>query len=192
MDNLIQVAFDPWPTAMATANTLICLEVVIDSKPLFIGTYHMPCLYDQPNVMAIHSSMVKDLMFQLAAGENFILAGDFNTKPCDVSYQVLTQKGHVGCNLPESSTYEISYQPKTEQVLKSAYREKNGAEPVYTNFSDTLSSPNFCATLDYIFFTGYLTVEEVLELPDHPTSESYPDETHPSDHLMIATTFRLS
>ncbi|CAF4570636.1 unnamed protein product, partial [Didymodactylos carnosus] len=77
------------------------------------------------------------------------------------------------------------------QVLKSAYREKNGTEPVYTDFSDTPHSPDFCATLDYIFFVGRIMVEKVLELPDHPTSESYPDDTHPSDHLMIAATFRL-
>ncbi|CAF4030577.1 unnamed protein product, partial [Rotaria sordida] len=192
MSKFIELASDPWETAMAKANTLICIEVVIDNKPIHIGTYHMPCLYKKPDVMAIHCSVLKDLMFQLAAGQDFILAGDFNIKPLDICYQVLTEKDYNGCNLPESSTYEISYRPNTEQVLKSAYREKNGAEPVYTDFSDTPSSPNFCATLDYIFFNGHLTVEKVLELPDHPSSESYPDETHPSDHLMIAATFQLS
>ncbi|CAF1619639.1 unnamed protein product [Rotaria sp. Silwood1] len=192
MKKFIRIASDPWETAMARSNTLICIQVVIDNKPLYIGTYHMPCLYKEPNVMSIHSSVVKDLMFQLAAGENFILAGDFNIKPWDISYQVLTENNYGGYNLPKSNTYEISYRPNCEQVLKSAYREKNGAEPVYTNFCDTPPSPNFCATLDYIFFNGHLTVEKVLELPDHPSSESYPDETHPSDHLMIAATFQLS
>ncbi|CAF1211325.1 unnamed protein product [Didymodactylos carnosus] len=176
---------------MARGNTLICLHVLIDGKPLYIGTYHMPCLYKEPDVMAIHSSVVKDLMFQLTAGQDFILAGDFNIKPWDICYQALIEKDYAGCNLPRSSTFEISYRRNAEQVLKSAYREKNGTEPVYTDFSDTPGSPNFCATLDYIFFSGCLTVEKVLELPDHPTGESYPDETHPSDHLMIAATFRL-
>ena len=90
-----------------------------------------------------------------------------------------------------SNTHEISFRPDPEQVLKSAYREKNGFEPVYTNSVDTDKSPMFRATLDYIFFAGQLTVEDVLELPDQPASRSYPDETHPSDHLMIAATFRL-
>jgi endonuclease/exonuclease/phosphatase family metal-dependent hydrolase len=191
ISKFIELVSDPWETAMNRANTLICLQVVIDGKPLCIGTYHMPCLYKNPDVMAIHSSVVKDLMFQLAAGQDFVLAGDFNFRPCDITYQALIEKSHVGCNLPKSSMYEISYQTNAEQVLKSAYREKNGVEPVYTYFSDTTKSPNFCATLDYIFFAGCLTVEKVLELPDHPTGESYPDETHPSDHLMIAATFRL-
>jgi mRNA deadenylase 3'-5' endonuclease subunit Ccr4 len=94
-------------------------------------------------------------------------------------------------NFPKSNNYGIPYQPNTEQVLKSAYREKNGSEPVYTDFSDTPQSSNFCETLDYIFFVGHLKVEKVLELPDQPIGESYPDETHPSDHLMIAATFQL-
>ncbi|CAF1068379.1 unnamed protein product [Rotaria sp. Silwood1] len=191
MSKFIQPTCDPWKTAMARANTLIYLQVVIDSKPLCIATYHMPCLYKEPDVMAIHSSIVKDLMFQLAAGQDFILAGDFNIKPRDLCYQLLTEKGDAKYNLPKSNTYEISYRPNHEQVLKSAYREKNGTEPVYTDFSHTPHSPNFCETLDYIFFNGSLTVEKVLELPDHPTGESYPDETHPSDHLMIAATFQL-
>jgi endonuclease/exonuclease/phosphatase family metal-dependent hydrolase len=194
ISKFIQLTSDPWTAAINRPNTLICLQVVIDGKPLYIGTYHMPCLYKEPDlpVMAIHASVVKDLMFQLAAGQDFILAGDFNTRPCDICYQSLIDKDYVGCDFPKSSTYEISYRPNTEQVLKSAYREKNGMEPVYTNFADTPQVPKFRGTLDYIFFSGHLTVEKVLELPDHPIGESYPDETHPSDHLMIAATFRLS
>jgi mRNA deadenylase 3'-5' endonuclease subunit Ccr4 len=177
---------------MDRSNTLVCLQIVIGGKPLYIGTYHMPCLYKEPDVMAIHSSIVKDLMFQLAAGQDFILAGDFNLKPCDTAYRALTEKGYVNVYFPEFNDQNISYRPNVRQVLKSAYREKNGSEPVYTNYSDTPHSPNFCATLDYIFFNGQLTVENVLELPDQPTGKSYPDETHPSDHLMIAATFRLT
>ncbi|CAF1100405.1 unnamed protein product [Rotaria sordida] len=191
MSKFIDPVSDPWQTAMNRSNILICLQVVIDGKPLYIGTYHMPCLYKEPQVMAIHSSVVKDLMFQLSAGQDFILAGDFNIQPSSACYQALTKKGYMNRNFPESINYEISYQPNSEQVLKSAYQEKNGTEPVYTDFSYTPHSPNFCATLDYIFFNGHLLVEKVLELPDHPTGESYPDETHPSDHLMIAATFRL-
>lgn len=191
LSKFIQFGSDPWKTAMDRSNTLLCLQLVIDGKRIYVGTYHMPCLYENPDVMAIHSSIVKDLMFKISAGEDFILAGDLNLKPWDTSYRALTEKGYIDINYPKSNYYEISYRPNTEQILKSAYREKNGSEPNFTNFSSTLKSSNFCATLDYIFFLGHLTVEEVLKLPDHPTSESYPDQTHPSDHLMIAATFRL-
>ncbi|CAF1951456.1 unnamed protein product [Rotaria magnacalcarata] len=130
-------------------------------------------------------------MFDLAEGQNFILVGDFNFDPLDICYKALTEKNYDDYRLPESSIYEISYRRNAEQVLKSAYREKNGVEPTYTDFAHTPSCPDYCATLDYIFFNGHLTIENVLELPDYPSTESYPDETHPSDHMMIAATIRL-
>ena len=191
LGKLLRSVADPWETAITRGNTLICLEVLIEEKPFCIGTYHMPCLYKQPDVMAIHSCAVKDLIFQLAAGKDLVLAGDFNIKPSDVNYHALIDKDHRSIQLPDSSVHQISYQPNREQVLKSAYREKTGNEPSYTNYSHTPHSPNFCATLDYIFYAGQLTVDNILELPDHPTGESYPDQTHPSDHLMIAATFRF-
>lgn len=192
VSKFVQPVSDPWKTAIERSNTLICLQVMIDEKPLWIGTYHMPCLYKEPDVMAIHSTMVKDLMFEIAKGQDFVLAGDFNIKPVDACYRCLVESDYADGNLPGSSTYDISYRPKTKHVLKSAYREKNGKEPTYTNYADTPKSPRFCETLDYIFFNGQLKVDSVLELPDQPTSESYPDETHPSDHLMIAATFQLA
>lgn len=180
---------DPWQLAMQRENTLICLELTINGKDVCVGTYHMPCAFRQPDLMAIHSSFVKDLMFQLANGKDFVLAGDFNLKPSDPNYRQLVEKD-LPFQVPPSKTYRIQYRANREQILRSAYREKTGAEPVYTNYSDTPGGPSFCATLDYIFFHGQLTVENVLELPDHPQGLSYPDETHPSDHLMIAATFR--
>ena len=183
---------DHWQIAMERSNTLICLQLTIDGQSLCIGTYHMPCLYKIPDVMIIHSAIVKDLMFQIAAGKKLILAGDFNFGPKDRCYRGLTRKGYLDNQFPKSTEFDIDYRPQTDQILKSAYREKNGSEPNYTNFSYTLDSPDFRETLDYIFFAGALTVESVLELPDEPTGESYPDETHPSDHLMIAATFRIA
>lgn len=179
---------DPWYLAMRRENALVCLEVTINGKDLCIGTYHMPCAFKIPDLMAIHASFVKDLMFELAKGKDLILAGDFNMKPHDLNYRMLVEKD-IPFQLPISNMYEIKYRANRNQIFRSAYREKNGDEPVYTNFSDTPGGPSFCATLDYIFFSGHLTVDQVLQLPDHPEGESYPDATHPSDHLMIAATF---
>ncbi|CAF2977608.1 unnamed protein product [Rotaria sp. Silwood2] len=136
--------------------------------------------------------MVKDMMFRLANGQNMILTGDFNIKPWKTSYRAILERGFIRGRLPLSSIYSIHYHPNTEQVLKSAYLEKNGSEPAFTAFSSTPNSPDFCATTDYIFFAGHLTVDKVLPLPSYPNSESYPDAKHPSDHLMIAATFRFN
>lgn len=190
-DNSVKSTSDPWTTAMDRANTLTCIQVIIDSKPVYIGTYHMPNKYKDHDVMAIHSSLVKDLMFELAAGKEFILAGDFNFEPFTTWYKALTDKEYSCSNVPKSIKYDIPYQPNTEQKLKSAYKEKNGMDPVYTVCVDLPSVPNYHNTVDYIFFYGHLTVENVLELPDQPASDSYPDEKHPSDHLMIAATFKF-
>jgi len=192
MDKSKTLSNDPWEIALSKSNKLICLGVIIHGKPLFIGTYHMPLLYKIPDVMVIHSSAVKDLMFQLTAGHPFILAGDFNFQPHEIPYRVITERGYArNILLPQVGNHKISYQFNTRQLLRSAYREKIGTEPNYTNFSTTRKSPNFCATLDYVFFANNLTVVDVLKLPKHPTGESYPDKTHPSDHLMLAASFRL-
>lgn len=182
---------DPWQIAMMKRNVLMCLHVYIDGIPLCIGTYHMPAMFQMPSVMMIHASVVKDILFQLANGVNLIFAGDFNTKPQDEYYSVLTQQGFINDRLPRSSNYQINYRPLSNHVFRSAYKELNGSEPAFTNYSSTLKSPSFCATLDYIFFAGQLLVDKVLILPNHPKGRSYPDEKHPSDHLMIAATFKF-
>jgi mRNA deadenylase 3'-5' endonuclease subunit Ccr4 len=182
---------DPWDAAMTKRNELVCLQVIVDQTPLCIGTYHMPMMFKMPDVMIIHASIVKDIMLELAAGKNVILTGDFNTKPSDEYYHVITQKRFIRNCLPKSRNYLISYQPNAKQVLKSAYKEMNGVEPAFTNFSATSNQPAFSGTLDYIFFNGRLMVEKVLPLPNNPKGNSYPDAKHPSDHLMIAATFRF-
>lgn len=191
-DNNQQNSTDPWEISAMKANVLICLHVYVDGQPLCIGTYHMPALFRMTDVMMIHAAFVKDLMLQLANGINMILAGDFNSKPTDDYYHVITQQGFADGRLPKSNIYRINYRPASDRVLRSAYREMNGSEPLFTNYSTTKNSPSFCATLDYIFFDGRLTVEKVLSLPkSYPQSKSYPDREHPSDHLMIAATFRF-
>ncbi|CAF1588121.1 unnamed protein product [Adineta ricciae] len=182
---------DPWEAAMDRSNTLICVKVTINKRPLCIGTYHMPCMYKYPDIMAIHASIVKDLVFKYASGCNVILAGDFNFEPTTACYNELTKTGFPAGSFPKSKVYEVSYWPNTEQIFKSAYREKNGSEPAYTNYSCTYDQPVYCETLDYIFFAGQMTVDDVLNLPDRPSGRAYPDETNPSDHLLIAASFRF-
>ncbi len=77
----------------------------------------MPCLNKDPDIMAIPSSVVKDLMFQLTDGQDFIFSGDFNIKPKDACYKALIEKGYVDCNFPNSTTYGSSYRATNEQCL---------------------------------------------------------------------------
>ncbi|CAF1392700.1 unnamed protein product [Adineta ricciae] len=186
-------SINSWEKAMSLKNVLICVGVMVHGRPLFVGTYHMPCLFRDPSIMIIHASAAKDLMFQIANGHPFVLAGDFNMQPIDSAYRAITRRGNVEDRvLPKVGNRGVTYRFNKQQVLRSAYREKNKAEPNYTNFARTGQSSNsFCGTLDYIFFAGNLTVLDVLPLPSHPTGKSYPDRTHPSDHLMLAATLQL-
>ncbi|CAF2156555.1 unnamed protein product [Rotaria magnacalcarata] len=81
MSKFVEPFKDTWDLAMSQTNTLICLQVIIDHKTVYVANYHMPCLYLIPDLMQMHASVVKDRMFKLAAGQNFILSGDFNLKP---------------------------------------------------------------------------------------------------------------
>ena len=187
-----KVEKDIWELAMERRNKLIVLQVLIDGQPLSIGTYHMPCLFDKPEVMTIHALAIKDLMFRLSGRHPFILAGDFNSRPNERPYRVLIDRTVAQqITLPNIPNTNVPFPFDRRTLLHSAYRTRNGAEPAFTNFSTTKNAPNFIATLDYIFFAGSLMPTDVLPLPSRPTSKSYPDREHPSDHLMLAASFRL-
>ena len=87
-------------------------------------------------------------------------------------------------------------------ALRSAYADRNGAEPQFTNLASTArdpSSESFCETLDYIFLgdaadaggapAGRWVARAVKPLT--PKAEalanhaSYPSATEPSDHVAI-------
>ncbi|CAF1536274.1 unnamed protein product [Rotaria magnacalcarata] len=88
----------------------------------------------------------------------------------DSYYCAITEPGYAYCHLPKSRMYEVHYRSDRNRALRSAYAEKNGTEPRFTTFSSTPNNPNFCATLDYIFFNGRLAVETVIPLPNYLTS----------------------
>ena len=185
-----EAEIDVWSRAMEERNRLVCLQVNIHGRSLFVGTYHMPCLYDKPDVMNLHALAVKDLMFRLSGGHPFILAGDFNTQPHEIAYRAITEPGVAQrLALPSIPNSNILYPFDTRRLLHSAYRSRNGAEPAFTNYATTLKAANFIGTLDYIFYAGHLAVTDVLKLDDHPTGRSFPDKKHPSDHMMLAASF---
>lgn len=45
------------------------------------ATYHMPCAFRMPAVMAVHMALCGQRAFALAAGDPFVLCGDFNVQP---------------------------------------------------------------------------------------------------------------
>jgi len=65
-----------------------------DSDQAFaVGVYHMPCIYWDLDVMVMHTHLVADAMQKFAKDNGnapHVLLGDFNIKPDDPAYEVIT------------------------------------------------------------------------------------------------------
>jgi mRNA deadenylase 3'-5' endonuclease subunit Ccr4 len=89
--------------------------------------------------------------------------------------------------------YEMVWKP-TVQGMRSAYVEFNGKEPEFTNnaHNGALNAESFIGTLDYIFLSDEWSVKAVQELPKIDDLKGvYPDDTEPSDHVLIAATLEI-
>ena len=188
---------DGWEASMKRDNSLVFVRVRPQgtSVELCVGTYHMPCKFRCPDIMTLHASMVKDLMFEMARTTPFVLAGDFNITPRDPVYRMLTQGENCDHLLKESLRHTVTWRPDYRQVVKSAYVTKLGSEPPFTNYAHTARSAPFRDTLDYVFYSG-VEVIDVVALPATPDDvergvRSFPCTTEPSDHLMVGATFRI-
>lgn len=136
-----------------------------------VATYHMPCVFWEPAVMVIHAALCAQRTQLLARGAPCVLLGDFNFKPGDAAYRLITQG-----NLDESDAhYPVPpawepWRPVLEKPMHSAYAALGG-EPAYTNHTVSGMNPApFTDTLDYIFFSdGHW--EPVSCLPTPPSTE---------------------
>jgi hypothetical protein len=125
-----------------------------------IATYHMPCSTDNM-ILENQVSCLINTIDKLAKDNPYIVVGDFNFNPENNAYKIILQ------------------------TVKSAYLEKLGYEPEYTNLN--YQSHNFKKCIDFIFISNDIIVKDVLNLPK--LSEKYfPSKNHPSDHLMIGAT----
>ena len=159
----------------------------------FVSTYHMPCAFYNPPVMVIHSALAAQIVQKTAGSAPYILAGDFNIKPGDAAYKLLTE-GELDESDPSYPTpkpYD-SWRPKLKEGMRSSYKEKNGKEPLFTNYAQTRGSEEFIDTLDYIFLSSHIDVSSVMSLPSKSElGGPLPNAEEPSDHLMIAADLQI-
>lgn len=199
--------FDTWNVALRRDNTMIAAEFETTSGDTFcIAGYHMPCLYgslEKERVMVIHAKLAADFVHRFARGQPYVLAGDFNIKPRDATYALLTQ-GHLSDQFadhapPEHPNLAESFTPTLQEPLHSAYVAKLGAEPDFTNFAYTIRSPTdepFVETLDYIFCKPnawtVLDVKALATKDQIDLNAPYPDDREPSDHVLLAADLSLA
>lgn len=189
----------PWDHARGRNNRFIFarLKSRTNGARICVANYHMPCVYWSPPVMMIHAALVVRNFQVLCEGDDGILAGDFNIKPTDSSYDMII-KGEVdekNGDYPSSTpdgTPASKWFPRPLGPMKSAYKEVLGQEPDFTNYAKVENQPMFIETLDYLFCTLDLDVVDVLRLPNRDAVQGpFPDATEPSDHVMIGATLRL-
>lgn len=190
---------EPWEHARGRLNRFIFarLRSKTNGAKLCVATYHMPCVFWSPPVMLIHSALVVRTFQKLCKGDWGILAGDFNIKPDDVCYDMILKGGIEEGNeffpakTPDGSPGNKWF-PKVLGPMKSAYREVLGEEPDFTNYAKVESYPEFIETLDYLFCTPEVDVVDVMRLPPRTAVQGpLPNQTEPSDHIMVGATIRL-
>jgi 2',5'-phosphodiesterase len=191
-----------WNDSRDRRNMLIFtrLRSKANGSRLCIGTYHMPCAFYSPPIMQIHSALVVSRFQDICASDPGVLAGDFNIKPNDSSYNMITtgklDSSHVDfphkASIFDGSSPE-EWMPKLRFPMKSAYKEVLGHEPDFTNYAQTETGPPFIETLDYLFCTEDVDVVDVVRLPHRKavSKAPYPTATEPSDHCLIGCAVRL-
>jgi endonuclease/exonuclease/phosphatase family metal-dependent hydrolase len=187
---------DDWAYARGRFNSLVFarLRDTRTGGSFCVATYHMPCAYWAPAVMTIHCALAAQRTAALAAGVPFVLAGDFNVKPGDPQYALLTTgslPADAGASAPAAPAWE-PWRAEVAPPLRSAYAEAHGAEPAFTNCAGVRDEPLFVETLDYIFVSAGVQVLDADALPASKdgATEAYPTAQEPSDHVLLAATMR--
>lgn len=148
-----------------------------DSRAFCVGVYHMPCLYgstEHRQTQNIHVLALRNALAGLAEnpGEPSILLGDFNIKPGESGYDLLTGSplGHE--HAPDNDQYRRIY---SSLPLTSAYAAFHGEEP-------------YARQLDYIWISKGC---RVLDCPKLDANVSRPSAIEPSDHLLVEAVVQL-
>jgi hypothetical protein len=186
-----------WAAARSRSNMMIMLSLRI--KPIFqtgsasivVATYHMPCYFFMPNVMMIHTALVKKCLadfVQKNYGQfvpRIFLTGDFNFTPESEMFALMTRD--VVPKLCPGPAYDgDKFQFQSGTKFASLFAISEHGEPAYTNVNwSGKSEKPFRDTLDYIF-VNYIYPKITCCLVPEITDDSLPNKDEPSDHLMLA------
>ena len=184
-----------WQLARGRFNTIMYAALRCKNTGVEFGVanYHMPCMFRNPKVMTIHSQLAGMYAQRCSGDLPVVLMGDFNLKPGDGGYDLITT-GTLTDGL-EASPVAPEGEKWTTSLgypMRSAYKVANGAEPDFTNFAQIKDDPQFIDTLDYIFISPTVEVSQVLPLPHRSEVKGpFPAPDEPSDHILLAATIRV-
>ncbi|CAB9524698.1 expressed unknown protein [Seminavis robusta] len=221
---------DPWEYSERRFNVLLTatLKQKETNARFCVGTYHMPCAFYAPQVMTIHSEMAAYRVQHLAQRNipdaeteqatktsansmrlPYIVAGDWNIKPPDAAYQLLTT-GTLSAEDPaypdpatsklDASRTLMTWEPRIKGMRSTYAAIHDGKEPDYTNYAAPRSLEEddncFIDTLDYIFVSPEWKVLATTEPPNRAqTKGPFPnldaDVREPSDHILISADLEI-
>jgi len=195
-------------------NSMVAVHLQSVSQPqveVWCGTYHMPCAFTQPKLMAMHASLAMQHLQRLAASTTAaggsgsasggsstpcLLGGDWNIKPTSAVYTLLTS-GRLPSSTPPSlypsPPPTDSWRPELACPMTSAYAAVVGAEPDCTNHAQTCrDDAPFIDVLDYIFISPHIRALGATRLPSREVvGGPLPNGLEPSDHLMISVQLEI-
>mmetsp|Transcript_70642 Transcript_70642/g.147990 ORF Transcript_70642/g.147990 Transcript_70642/m.147990 type:complete len:440 (+) Transcript_70642:114-1433(+) len=196
-----------WETAKSRMNESVMVRLKprgTDLPSFCVATYHMPCLFGPPEkvrVVNIHIYLLLAKLKAFSKDSPAVLMGDFNIKPFDSPYALLSSGGdfQAAAKLNAAEVEGLEERLKAsapwKSGLTSAYKAYHSAEPLFTNFAQTVGmNTPFVETLDYIWVTPNLL--EVVSCPAAPKTKEevkgpFPNEKEPSDHIPLSATLKL-
>lgn len=116
--------------------------------------------------MVIHAALAAQRTAALARGAPHVLLGDFNFKPGDAAYRLVTEGSldESDPHYPAAPPWE-SWRASLDAPMTSAYAAMGG-EPAFTNHTVSGMNPApFTDTLDYIFYSAGWNATAVLPTP---------------------------
>jgi 2',5'-phosphodiesterase len=183
-----------WESMKRKNNKMLIVDIRHNTLDEIISVcnYHMPCHFgslEAERQMCGFAQLASDCAY-LNSRNKYVLAGDFNIKPYDSSYELMTTGKISDVTRDMEQCFDGLWKTNIRQCLKSAYVEVNGEEPKFTNSSHTIFGGVFKETLDYIFMSPGLKANSVLELKCKD-KDIYPSHLEGSDHLMIGANISI-
>lgn len=161
-----------------------------EEHPFVVGVYHMPCVWWDTHVMTMHAALVVQALQTYADSLPHALLGDFNIKPEDTAYALITTGRLDPENMAQVQQHLYPTWTPSVHPMRSAYAQV-GEEPDYTNHTFS-GGRAFTGTLDYIFMSPHFTAKHVIETPALAMSTPIcPNHEEPSDHILIGATLDL-
>jgi len=189
---------DEWEMTQGRHNRMVSVKVKAKGggRPFVVSTYHMPCMFYAPKVMVIHTALAAQHAQKFAASDPLVLCGDWNFKPYDAAYRLITT-GDLDSTDPCFPSYNAHDPYRIThglEKMRSAYTTVHGSEPDFTNYAQTVRDTEpFIDCLDYIFISKEFDVEDMLTLPNRAdVAGPLPIESEPSDHILLQATLSLA